>query len=328
MKAVTSDTYGGPAVLRFEDVDRPSPNADQVLIDVAAASLNAGDSHLLRGTPVFIRLIYGGLLRPDDPILGMDVAGTVQAVGDDVTAFESGDEVIANVSESGHGGFAEYVTAPATALVSKPAGVTFEEGAAVPTAGVTSHQALRDDGALQAGEEVLVHGASGGVGTFAVQLATARGADVTGVCSTPKVETVREIGADNVVDYTETDVTAGDRRYDVIVDTAAAHPLRAYTGILRDGGRYVMVGGPASRFLRTLLFGRLLSMTGSKSLGTMEMAVDRTDLATVVDRLADGTVSPVVDRTFPLQETPTAIEYLESGRATGKVVISMDEAER
>jgi NADPH:quinone reductase-like Zn-dependent oxidoreductase len=206
--------------------------------------------------------------------------------------------------------------------------VSFEAAAAVPTAGVTALQALRDDGALQAGEEVLVHGASGGVGTFAVQLAMAYGADVTGVCSTVKVETVREIGAAPVLDYTETDVTAGERRYDVIVDTAADHSLSAYRGILREGGRYVMVGGPASRFLRTLLFGRLLSMTGSKSLGTMEMAVDRTDLATVVDHLADGTVSPVVDRTVPLRKTPAAIEYLESGRATGKVVISVGESAR
>ena len=322
MKAITHTEYGGPTVLAVTTVDEPTPGDGEVLIDIHATSLNKGDCHLMRGKPVFIRLLYGGLLRPSDPVLGMDIAGTVQAVGTDVTAFRPGEEVIGNVSECGNGGFAEYVCTPAETLVSKPSDVSFVDAAAIPTAAVSALQGLRDVGEIQSGDDVLIHGASGGVGTFAVQLARARGATVTGVCSAEKVDLVESLGTDRVINYEEADVTADGERYDLILDTAAAHPLRAYRRILKPGGRYVMVGGPARRFLKTAMLGPLASRIGSRAYGTFEMAPDVDDMSVLADHLADGTVTPAIDRTFPLSETAAAIRYLENGRARGNVVVT------
>jgi len=322
MKAITYAEYGGPAVLELTTVDKPTPGNDDVLIDIHAASLNKGDCHLMRGKPMFIRLLYGGLLRPDDPFLGMDIAGTVQVVGTDVTAFQPGDEVIGNVSECGNGSFAEYVCAPAETLVSKPPDVSFVDAAAIPTAAVSALQGLRDVGGIQSGADVLIHGASGGVGTFAVQLARARGATVAGVCSAEKVDLVESLGADRVINYEETDVRANEERYDLILDTAAAHSFRTYRRLLKPGGRYVMVGGPARRFLKTAMLGPLVSRIGNRTYGTFEMTPAVNDLSVLADHLADGTVTPAIDRTFPLSETADAIRYLEDGQARGKVVIT------
>ena len=323
MRAIVRSRYGGPDVLELATVERPTPAADEVLIAVRAASVNAGDRHLMRGSPFLVRLIYGGITRPRSGPLGVDVAGRVEAVGEAVTRFEPGDEVFGDLSTSGFGAFAEYVCAPEDVLASKPAGVTFEDAAAVPTAAVAALQALRDEGGIRAGERVLVNGASGGVGTFAVQLAKWFGAEVTGVCSTAKVELVRSLGADHVVDYTREDATESGRTYDLIVDTAASHSLSAYRRALRPEGRYVMVGGPTSRFVRTVVFGPLLSMTGTKRLTNLMLRTNPEDLAFVGERLVAGDITPVIDREYELADVPEAIRYLEAGRATGKVVVAV-----
>jgi NADPH:quinone reductase-like Zn-dependent oxidoreductase len=325
MHAVVQSVYGGPEVLEFAEVEKPTPGDDEALIRVVAASVGAGDWHLMRGTPFLIRLIYGGYRRPKFPTPGVDIAGEVEAVGAAVTAFQQGDEVIADLSEHGFGGFAEYVCVPAEALVSKPATVPFEAAAASPTSGVAALQALRDAGRLRAGEHVLVNGASGGVGTFAVQLAKHLGAEVTGVCSTAKMELVRSIGADHVIDYTETDITTAGTQYDLILDTAGSHSMRAYRHALTPRGRYVMVGGPTGRFLTALVLGPVLSMTGEQGFGSFNLKVDTDDLVFVAGLLESGDVAPVIDRRYELREVPDAIRYLEDGRATGKVVITSDE---
>lgn len=321
MHTITRARYGGPDVLEYEQVARPTPEAGEVRIDVRFAALNAADWHLMRGSPFFIRFLYGGLRRPDDG-LGSDVAGIVDAVGEAVTAFEPGDVVAADLSEHGFGGFAEAVCVPADAVVPVPDGVSLGDAAAVPTAGLTALQALRDDGCVDAGQSVLVHGASGGVGSFAVQIAKWMGATVTGVCSTGKVETVRALGADHVVDYEREDVTRGDRRFDLIVDAAATHPIRAYRRILRPGGRYVLVGAPARRFLTAAFVGPIVSRLRDVHVTTFEMHVSTADLATLLGLVADGTITPVIDRTYPLREAATAIDYLESGAVRGKVLLS------
>ncbi|MFC6973615.1 NAD(P)-dependent alcohol dehydrogenase [Halomicroarcula sp. GCM10025709] len=326
MHAVVTAAYGGPEVLRFAEVARPVPDDDEVLIRVVAASVGAGDWHLMRGSPFLVRLIYGGYRRPKFPILGVDVAGRVESVGRTVTGFRPGDEVVADLSESGFGGFAEYVCASETGVVSKPSTVSFEAAASAPTSAVAALQALRDAGELRAGEHVLVNGASGGVGTFAVQIAKHLGAEVTGVCSTAKLETVRSAGADHVVDYTEEDVTTAGTRYDLILDTAGSHPMRAYRRVLRPDGRYVMVGGPTSRFLQAMVLGPLLSATGTRTFRGFTLQVDRDDLATVMSLLESGDIVPVIDRRFRLRRVPEAIRYLEAGRAEGKVVIEVERA--
>jgi NADPH:quinone reductase-like Zn-dependent oxidoreductase len=321
MTAAVYSEYGGPDVLRVDEVELPTPDEDEVLVRVMARSVNAGDWHLLRGTPFLVRLVYGGYRRPKFPILGVDIAGRVEAVGKNVADFQSGDEVVADLSKSGFGGFAEYVCVPASAAVPKPATVSFEAAAAAPTAGVAALQALRDVGKLQSGETVLINGASGGVGTFAVQVAQFLGAEVTSVCSTAKVETVRSLGADHVIDYTQEDVTEGGAQYDLILDAAGTHSMRAYARALRPTGRYVFVGGPTRRFVTALLAGPVLSITGGKQFRAFMLDPDRDDLAFVMGLLQSGDVEPVIDRRYRLDEVPEAIRYLEAGRATGKVVV-------
>ena len=326
MHAVVQSVYGGPEVLEFAEVEKPTPDDEEVLVRVVAASVGAGDWHLMRGTPFLIRLIYGGYRRPKFQTPGVDIAGRVEAVGRKVTAFQPGDEVIADLSEHGFGGFAEYVCVPATALVSKPTTVPFEAAAASPTSAVAALQALRDAGRLQAGEHVLINGASGGVGSFAVQIAKYLGAEVTGVSSTAKMELVRSIGADHVIDYTETDATTAGTQYDLILDTAGSHAMSAYRRALTPTGRYVMVGGPTGRFLRALVLGPLLSMTGPQTFGGFDLDVNRDDLAFVVGLLESGDIAPVIDRRYELGEVPEAIRYLEDGRAKGKIVITSEES--
>ena len=325
MHAVVQSEYGGPETLEFAEVETPTPGDDEALVRVVAASVGAGDWHLMRGTPFLVRLVYGGYRRPKFPILGVDVAGRVEAVGRDVTGVRPGDEVLADLSEHGFGGFAEYVCVPATALVSKPASVPFEAAAATPTSGVAALQALRDAGRLQPGEHVLVNGASGGVGSFAVQIAKHLEAEVTGVASTAKVELVRSLGADHVVDYTAVDVTTAGTQYDLILDTAGSHSMSAYRRALTPTGRYVMVGGPTGRFVRAMTLGPVLSMTGEREFGGFTLSVDRDDLAFVVGLLESGAVTPVVDRRYELRDAPDAIRYLEDGHAKGKVVITAAE---
>ena len=321
MKAVVYCDYGSPDVLSLQAIEKPVPGPDQVLVKVRAASANPLDWHYMRGTPAIMRL-DGGLRRPKVTRLGVDLSGTVEAVGANVNKFKPGDEVFG----AGSGAFAEYATASQLGLTMKPPNLTFEEAAAVPIAALTALQALRDKGKVSAGQRVLINGASGGVGTFAVQIAKSLGAHVTGVCSTRNVELVRSIGADNVIDYTKQDFTAGAERYDVIIDMVGNHRLSAYRHVLKPTGTYVMVGGPSGRWVAPM--DRVASMAvvsrfGSEKFVFLMAKVRRSDLDTLRDLLEAGRIKPVIDRRYPLTEIAEAIRYLETGRARGKVVINV-----
>jgi NADPH:quinone reductase-like Zn-dependent oxidoreductase len=324
MKAIVFTHYGSPDVLQLEEVAKPVPRDDEVLIKVYATATNAADWHLLRGTPFLVRLVVGGLLKPKHHILGADVAGRVEAVGKNVTQFQPGDEVFGNLSVSGWGGFAEYVCAREDAVVLKPANVTFEEVAAVPTAALTALQALRDKGQIEAGQQVLIYGASGGVGMFAVQIAKAFGAEVTAVCSTRSADLVRSLGADHVIDYTQEDFTKIGQRYDLILAANGYRPIWAYQHALRPAGRYVMTGGAMAQMYQAMLLGPVLSMTGKNKMGNMLMKLNTKDLVCMKELLEGGKVVSVIDRRYPLAETAEAIRYVEEGHARGKVVITVD----
>ena len=324
MKAIVYRCYGSPDVLKLEDVEKPTVAANQVLVKVHAAAVNPLDFHYMRGTPYIVRL-DAGLGAPENPRLGVDYAGTVEAVGSDVKQFKPGDEVFGGRT----GAFAEYVTARADrALVLKPANVTFEQAASVPVAALTALQALRDKGQIQPGQKVLINGASGGVGTFAVQIAKSFGAEVTGVCSTRNVDMVRSIGADHVIDYTREDFTKGGQRYDLIVDMVGNHPLLEYRHVLDPKGSVVIVGGPSDDPwigpLITPLKAVMLSPFMSQKFAPILAELNPQDLAILRDLLQSGKVKPVIDRRYPLSEVPAAIRYVEEGHARGKVVINME----
>ncbi len=327
MKAIVNTQYGSPDVLQFKEVDKPAPKDDEVLIKIHAASVNAADWHLLRGDPFLVRLVVGGLLKPKLKILGAAVAGHVEAVGNNVTQFQPGDEVFGDLSGCGWGGFAEYVCAHEDAVVLKPANVTFEEAAAVPVAAVTALQGLRDKGQIQPGQKVLINGAAGGVGTFAVQIAKALGAKVTGVCSTRHVDMVRSIGADEVIDYTQEDFTQNGQQYDVILAANGYHPISAYKRALGPGGRYVMTGGSMAQMYQAILLGPLMSMTGSKKMGNLMAKPNKGDLNFVKELLEAGKVVPVIEKRYQLYEVAEAIRYVEAGHAKGKIVIIMQGAD-
>ena len=327
MKAIVLHKYGSPDVLNLEEVQKPIPKDNEVLVKVHAASVNAGDWHLMRADPFLIRLMFG-LLKPKHSILGSDVAGRVEAVGRNVTHFQPGDEVFGDVAGNGFGAFAEYVSAPEDTFVSKPSSLTFEEAAAVPLAAVTALQGLRDHGQIQAGQKVLINGASGGVGTYAVQIAKSYGAEVTGVCSTSKVEMVRSIGADHVIDYTQEDFTQNGQQYDLILAVGGNRGLAEYKRALAPKGIYVMVGGSsAAQMFQAMLLGPLHSRNGGKQMGSMMAQPNQKDLATVKELVDAGKVVPVVDKQYPLSEVPDAIRYLEAGRAQGKIVINLGNKE-
>lgn len=323
MKAIVSRSYGSPDVLTLEDAAMPTPDDNDVLIKIHAASVNPADWRMLRANPFFIRLMGFGFLKPKNKILGADVAGRVEAVGQKVQRFQVGDQVFGDLSVSGWGGFAEYACASADALVPMPSRITFEQAAAVPMAAVTALQGLRDKGRIQPGQRVLVNGASGGVGTFAVQIAKALGAEVTGVCSTRNLDLVRSLGADEVIDYTQEDFTANGRRYDLILDAAAYRSVLKHKRALNREGRYVLVGGSLARTFQTMIVGPWISMTEHKSVGSMLAKPNNQDLATVTELVEAGQVAPVIDRCYPLGEVPEALRYLEKGRARGKVVVTV-----
>lgn len=323
MRAVVHTRYGSPDALELRDVERSTPAVDEVLIRVRAASVNAADWHVMRGKPFLVRLMGYGIRTPNHGLFGADVAGEVEAVGSDVTAFQPGDAVFGDLSESGRGSFAEYVCTGENALASIPAGVTFEEAAATPLAAVTALQGLRDLGEIREGERVLVNGASGGVGTFAVQIAKAYGAEVTGVCRTEKVDAVRSIGADEVIDYTEVNYANTGERYDLILDVGAHQSMLATRRALAPGGRYVLVGGALGPMLGTMALGPLLSRLGNERMAVLMAEPNRADLEAVGDLLESADVVPVIDRCYPLEEVPNAVAYLESGGATGKIVITV-----
>jgi NADPH:quinone reductase-like Zn-dependent oxidoreductase len=322
MKAVVYDTYGSPDVLKLQDVEKPTVEDDKVLVKIHAVSVNAGDWHVLRGDPFMVRLFFG-LFKPKNKILGSDIAGKVEAVGKNVTLFKPGDEVFGNLAECGWGGFAEYVSACEDALAHKPEGITFEEIAAVPQAALTALQALRDHGKIQPGQEVLINGASGGVGTFAVQVAKAFDTEVTGVCSTQKMEMVRSIGADHVIDYTQEDFTRSQKQYDLILAANGYHSISDYKRALKPGGNYVQTGGSESQMYQAMLLGPWHSMISDKKMGNMLQRVSREDLLFLKQLVETGQLKPVIDRRYPLSDVPDAIRYLEQGHAQGKVVVSI-----
>ena len=316
MKAIVYTKYGPPDVLQLKEVEKPVPKDNEILIRVRAASVNAFERRHLRADPFFIRFMGIGLLRPAHKILGADVAGQVESVGRNVRQFQPGDEVFGC---GGFGGFAEFVCVGEDRLVLKPADLSFEEAAAVPMAGLTALQGLRDNGQIRAGQRVLINGASGGVGTFAVQIAKSYEAEVTGVCRTAKLDFVRSIGADRVVDYTHEDVTKGGQPYDLILDIAAYRPISRYKHILSPGGRYVVAGGSVARIFQAMF----LSKVGVKNMGPILARITQKDLLAMIDLIHAGKVRSIVDKRFPLNETAEALRYFEEGRVRGKIVITV-----
>lgn len=325
MKAVVRRCYGGPEVLALEDVEKPVPADDQLLVRVRAAGLNPLDWHYLRAKPYLAR-IDSGLGAPKNPRLGVDFAGVVEAIGRNVTRYKPGDEVFGGR----WGALAEYVTiAEDGQLATKPANISFEQAAGVNIAALTALQALRDRAGLEAGESVLINGASGGVGTFAVRIAKSMGAEVTGVCSTRNVELVRGLGADRVIDYTREDFTRGERRYDVILDNVANRGVFEVRRVLAPGGRYIVIGGggpdadPWFGPFAVPVKAAVVSWFVSEDMGMFLSHGSGEDLATLADMMQSGAVTPVVDRSFPLVETAEAMRYLETGRARGKVIVTI-----
>jgi NADPH:quinone reductase-like Zn-dependent oxidoreductase len=322
MKAIVHTKYGPPDVLQLREVAKPVPKDNEVLIKVHAASVNTLD--LAMSGPLLARIITGGILKPKDPRLGVDLAGRVEAIGINVTQFQPGDEVFGSYK----GAFAEDVTVPENKLTLKPANLSFEAAAAVPVAALTALQGLRDKGQIQPGQKVLIHGASGGVGSFAVQLAKAFGAEVTAVCSTRYVGIARSIGADQVIDYTQEDCTRNGQQYDLILAVNGYHPIFAYRRALSPKGVYVLVGGSKAHIyqalLQAMLLGPVISRTGRQKMGFMGIAkINQKDLVYVKELLEAGRVVPVIDRCYPLRETADALRYLEEGHARGKVVITV-----
>jgi NADPH:quinone reductase-like Zn-dependent oxidoreductase len=313
MKAFICERYGPPETLRMMEVDTPTPSADEVLVKVLAISVNPADWHSMRGKPLFSRATLG-LLRPKHKILGVDIAGQVEAVGSSVTRFKPGDEVYANLLDHGYGAFAEYVSVPVDVMSLKPANLSFEEAAAVPMAAVTALQGLRHHGEIQPGQKVLINGATGGVGTFAVQIAKSYGPEVTGVTSTRNVDLVRSLGADRVLDYTTTDLARGAGRYDRILDTVGNRSVPNLRDALAEGGKAAVTGFTSVGNLMGV------SLRGGKDIAMVSAHVASKDLELLSELIEVGKVRPRIDRRYPFAEIPKAIAYLEQGHARGKVV--------
>jgi NADPH:quinone reductase-like Zn-dependent oxidoreductase len=322
MKAVVYKEYGSPDVLQFVEIEKPAPRDNEILVKVMAASVNAADWHLLRAKPFLVRIMGMGFLRPKNQVLGADIAGRVESVGKNVSEFKPGDEVFGDVFNCGLGGFAEYACASEDALVLKPANLTFDAAAAVPLAALTALHGLRDKGKVRPGQKVLVNGASGGVGTFAVQLARHFGAEVTAVCSTGNVEMVKSLGADHVIDYRKEDFTKNGQLYDLIFAVNGYHSIFDYKRSLSPGGSYVMSGGTDAQMFQAMLAGPWISMTGSKKMGIVSSKPNKADLTFLKGLLEAGKIVPVIDKRFPLPGVADAIRYLEEGHAKGKVVIT------
>ena len=320
MKAIVYTRYGPPEVLQLKEVAKPTPRDDEVLIRVQAVSVNRSDWEGLRGKPLYARL--GGLLRPRHQRLGSDIAGRVELAGRNVRRFQPGDEVFGDILPR-LGGFAEYVCARESALALKPASMTFEEAAAIPQAAVIALQGIRDKAQVQPGQKVLINGAGGGAGTFAVQLAKLYGAEVTGVDNTGKLDFMRSLGADHVVDYTQEDFTKSGKQYDLILDIVAHRSVFAYKRAIRSNGSYFLAGGSVATILQVLLLGPWISMIKSKKMRILAVRPNTEDLDFIRELIEAGKVTPVIDKTYPLSEVPEAIGYVGEGQARGKVVISV-----
>jgi NADPH:quinone reductase-like Zn-dependent oxidoreductase len=323
MKAMVCTVYGLPDVLQLEELAKPIPRDNEVLVEVHAASVNSWDWDILRGTP-FMNRLGGGLRQPKYKILGADVAGRVEAVGSAVKQFQPGDEVFGDLSGCGWGGFAEYVCARENALVRKPDVMTYEEAAAIPQAAAMALEGLRDVGNIQLGHRVLVNGAGGGVGTFAVQIAKSFGAEVTGVDSAAKLEMIHSIGADHVIDYTQEDFAENGKQYDLILDMVAHRSLLDIKRSLSPRGIFVMVGAPVGRLFQAIFLGPLISMTGSRKMRIL-LAQPNSNLIEIIKLIEAGVVRPVVDRCYPLNEVPEALQYIGDGHVQGKVVITINQ---
>jgi len=322
MKAIIYEKYGPPEVLHLAEVEKPAPGRGQVLVKVAAASLNFYDVRFMKADPFFIRIMGGGLFKPKNKILGEDIAGRVEAVGPGVSRFKAGDAVFGDLSNSGSGGFAEYVAANEAYLAPIPDGVGFEEAATLPMAAITALQSLRDAGRIEPGFKVLINGASGGVGTFALQIAKILGADVTAVCSAEKMELTRSLGADRVIDYAQEDFTKSERRYDIILGANGFVPLSDCMRALNPGGRYVMSGGDPKQLLLSIFFSGLFARNGKKAKAALAKPSSN-DLTYVAELVRAGKLKPVIDKRYPLRQTAEAFRYLEQGHAQGKIIIVM-----
>jgi len=323
MKAIVYTKYGPPEVLQLKEVEKPTPKDNEVLVKVHAASLNAADLDFLRGK--FINRLGWGLLKPKKKILGSDIAGRIEAVGRNVKEFQPGDEIFVDLFDFGFGAFAEYVSVPENALRLKPASMTFEEAATLPQSAIVALQGLRDKRQIQPGQKVLINGAGGGMGTFAVQIAKSFGAEVTGVDSTSKLDMVRSIGADHVIDYTQEDFTKSGQHYDLILDVAAHHSIFNYKRALSPKGIFALVGGSTGAILQTVFLGPLISIFGSKKMGlVMWKPNKKEDMVFMGELFEAGKVVPVIDRRYPLSEFPEALQYLEEGHHQGKIVITVE----
>ena len=318
MKAVVYTRYGPPDVLRVTDVPTPVPEDDEVLVEVHAVALNASDWEVLRGKPLYSRI--GGPFRPRHHILGSDIAGRVEAAGRQVTRFRQGQDVFADILSS-MGGFAEYVCVPEAAVVPMPPGLTYEQAAALPQAGAIALQGIQDKGQVRPGHKVLINGAGGGSGMYAIQLAKLNGAEVTGVDNAEKLEFMRSLGADHVIDYTRDDFTRTGRTYDLIVDVAAHHPAFAYQRSLMRGGRYLYVGGSVPTLLQVLLIGPVIGRAEGKKIRLLAVRQGAQHLAPIVELCQTGKIATVIDRRYRLNEVPEALRYLGEGHAKGKVVV-------
>jgi NADPH:quinone reductase-like Zn-dependent oxidoreductase len=320
MKAIVYTKYGSPDVLQLKDVEKPTPKDNEVLIKIHAASVNAYDWHFLTADIFLIRFMGGGFLKPKNTRLGADMAGRIETVGKNVKQFQPGDEVFGMVK----GSFAEYACAPESALTLKPVHTSFDEAAAIPMAAITALQGLRDEGQIRAGQKVLINGASGGVGTFAVQIAKSFGAEVTAVCSTRNLEQAHSIGADHVIDYTKEDFTKNGQQYDLILAANGYHSLSAYKRALTPKGIYVMAGGSMAQIFQSMLMGSMMSETDGRKMSGVSAKRNQNDLVFIKELFEAGKVKSVIEKRYPLSEAAEALRYLGAGHARGKVVISVE----
>lgn len=324
MRALVVDRYGPIEDVELREMPRPVPGAGELLIRVRAASINSADVRMIRARPFFVRF-FSGFIRPLGGILGPDAAGEVIEVGEGVTRFKPGDRVCGDLMDSGAGGFAEYLTTTENLLAPIPEGVSFGQAAALPVAGLTALQSLRDAGGIQPGWEVLIDGASGGVGTFAVQLAKRFGAEVTGVCSTGKLEQTRTLGADHVIDYTVEDFTGNEKNYDLILSCNGVHSIYAYRRRLKPGGTFVSAGGSLGHVFGSMILGKLLAGPTGKKITNLHAHADTNDLEYLLELVATGGITPLIERTYPLERGVEALCYVDAGHARGKIVLTMEK---
>ncbi len=322
MKAITYYEYGSPDNMSLEELDRPEPKDDEVLVKVKAASINSWDWDLVRGEPFYVRLVGGGLRKPIKKIIGCDIAGVVELVGKNVTRFKVGDDVFGDTSTSGWGGFAEYVSVKEKVLTSKPTSLSFEEAASLPQAGVMALQAARDFKKINPGDKVLINGAGGGVGSFALQLVKQYEAEITGVDLSSKYEMMQSLGADHVIDFMQEDFTKRGERYDYIIDVVGHHSLNDFKQALKPGGEYRMIGGSGRLVLQSIFVAPFVSLFTNKKMGILGHEPNK-GLAYLAEQISEGTLKPIIDSIYPLEQTPAAFRHFGEGNVKGKVVIKM-----